>query len=82
MLSSDVRVAPEGIRTDNLNLIVPVIGSLTGNGTISPNHALDYKMVARLTNSASPLGGIAKLASAGAGQPSAYRHLIDKICQP
>jgi AsmA protein len=67
-LSSNVRSAPEGIRLDNLNLIVPVIGSLTGSGTIAPNHALDFKMVARLTNSASPLGGIAKLASAGSGQ--------------
>lgn len=67
-LSSDVRSAPEGIRLDNLNLVVPVIGSLTGSGTIAPNHALDFKMVARLTNSASPLGGIAKLASAGSSQ--------------
>ena len=67
-LSSAVRSAPEGIRLDNLNLIVPVIGSLSGSGTIAPNHALDFKMVARLTNSASPLGGIAKLASAGSGQ--------------
>lgn len=64
-LSSDVRVAPEGIRTDNLNLVVPAIGSMTGNGTISPKQELSYQMVAKLSNSASPLGGIAKLASAG-----------------
>jgi AsmA protein len=63
--SSDVRVAPEGIRTDNLNIAVPAIGSLAGSGTISAKQALDYKMVARLASSASPLGGIAKLASAG-----------------
>jgi AsmA protein len=64
-LSSDVRVAPDGIRTDNLNVVVPAIGSLTGNGTISAKQELDYKMVAKLSNSASPLGGIAKIASAG-----------------
>lgn len=64
-LSSDVRVAPEGIRTDNLNLVVPAIGSMTGSGTVSPKQELDYKMVAKMSNSASPLGGIAKLASAG-----------------
>lgn len=63
-LSSDVRVAPEGIRTDNLNVVVPAIGSMTGSGTISAKQELDYKMVAKLSNSASPLGGIAKLASA------------------
>jgi AsmA protein len=66
--SSDVRVAPEGIRTDNLNVVVPAIGGLTGNGTISSKQALDYKMVARLTNSASPLGGLVKLTAAGGGQ--------------
>lgn len=64
-LSSDVRVAPEGIRTDNVNLVVPSIGSITGSGTISPKQELDYKMVAKLSNTASPLGGIAKIASAG-----------------
>jgi AsmA protein len=64
-LSSDVRVAPDGIRTDNLNLVVPSIGSLTGSGTVSPKQELDYKMVAKLSSSASPLGGLAKLASAG-----------------
>jgi AsmA protein len=64
-LSSDVRVAPDGIRTDNLNLVVPAIGSMTGSGTVSPKQELDYKMVAKLSNTASPLGGIAKLASAG-----------------
>jgi AsmA protein len=63
--SSDVRVAPEGIRTDNLNVVVAGIGSMTGSGTVSPKQELDYKMVAKLSNTASPLGGIAKLASAG-----------------
>ena len=47
-LSSDVRVAPDGIRTDNLNVVVPAIGSMTGSGTISPKQELDYKMVAKL----------------------------------
>jgi AsmA protein len=64
-LSSDVRVAPDGIRTDNLNLVVPSIGSMTGSGTVSPKQELDYKMVAKLSNASTPLGGLAKLASAG-----------------
>jgi len=64
-LSSDVRVAPDGIRTDNLNVVVPSIGSLTGNGTVSPKQELDYKMVAKLSSAATPLGGIAKVASVG-----------------
>ena len=63
--SSDVRVAPEGIRTDNLNLVVPAIGSITGSGTVASNQALDYKMSARLSSSGSPMGKVAGIVSGG-----------------
>jgi AsmA protein len=66
--SSDVRVAPDGIRTDNLTLDVPAIGSIAGSGTIAPNQALDYKMSARLSNSSSPMGKVTSLASIGGNQ--------------
>jgi AsmA protein len=67
-LSSNLRVANEGMRADNFNLVVPTIGSMTGNGTINSNQALDFKMVARLSNGASPLGAISSLASFTGGQ--------------
>jgi AsmA protein len=65
--SSDVRVAPEGIRSDNLNLVVTSIGSMTGNGTISADHKLDFKMLAHLgsQSNSSPQAGLAKVASSG-----------------
>jgi hypothetical protein len=68
--SSDVRVAPEGIRSDNLNVVVPSIGAMTGNGTISPDKKLDFKMVAHLGKQSSPSGqtAVAK-ATAGGGIP-------------
>jgi AsmA protein len=47
-LSSDLRIAPEGIQASNISLIVPAIGNLAGNGTINPAQALDFKMTARL----------------------------------
>lgn len=60
--SSDVHVAPSGIQTQNINLVVPTIGTLTGNGTINPSNALDYKMTAALNgtgvSSVSQLAGI------------------------
>jgi AsmA protein len=69
-LSSQLRVAPEGIRADSLNLVVEGIGTITGNGTISSNHALNFKMLAKLSGiSQSPLGTIAGIAGiAGLGQ--------------
>jgi AsmA protein len=49
-LSSNLRISPEGIRADNLKLIVPAIGTMTGRGTIGANNALDFHMVATLAN--------------------------------
>ena len=42
--SSDVRVAPEGTAANNINLNVPSIGVVTGNGTVSPSNELAFKM--------------------------------------
>ncbi len=63
-LSTDLRVAPEGIRTDNLNVIVPSIGSVTGAGTIGANNSLNYKMNAKLA-SGGMLGEVSQFASFG-----------------
>jgi AsmA protein len=42
--SSDVRVAPEGTKADNINLNVPAIGVVTGAGTVSPTNELAFKL--------------------------------------
>jgi AsmA protein len=42
--SSNVRVAPEGTRADNINLTVPAIGVVTGAGTVSPANELAFKL--------------------------------------
>ena len=44
--SSEVRVAPEGTQANNINLTLPAIGVLTGDGTVSPANALAFKMKA------------------------------------
>ena len=44
--SSDVRVAPEGTEAKNINLTVPSIGVITGDGTVSPANELAFKMLA------------------------------------
>jgi AsmA protein len=63
--SSTVRVAPEGIRADSLDLVVPAIGSMTGNGTVGADQALNFLMVANLSASNSPMGKIAGFAGGG-----------------
>jgi AsmA protein len=58
-LGARVRVAPEGVTADDLQLIVPAIGTLEGRGTSSPAHVLDFKMRATVHTSGllAPVGG-------------------------
>ena len=65
MFSSTVRIAPDGTRAETLNLVVSAIGSLTGNGTIAPNGALDFTMLAKLNNSSTVARGVSRYASLG-----------------
>ncbi|HTM48009.1 MAG TPA: AsmA family protein [Bryobacteraceae bacterium] len=50
-LSAKVRVASGGTRAEELLLIAPAIGELTGAGTVSANHELDFKMRAKVRTS-------------------------------
>lgn len=43
-LSSDVKMSPEGTQANNINLNVPSIGVMTGDGTVSPSNQLAFKM--------------------------------------
>jgi AsmA protein len=68
-LTSDLRMAPEGLKADNFIAVLPQLGNLTGAGTADAKNNLDFKMVATLSspqaaenggpaNAASSLGGI------------------------
>ena len=64
--SLDARVAPEGTKADNIDLNVPAIGVITGGGTVSPEGALAFKMLADLHGGM--VGGLSKVAAAGSGK--------------
>jgi AsmA protein len=65
-LTADVRMAPDGIRVDHLDAVVPSLGTLVGAGTIDSKNNLDFKMAATLTNAlgatASPVSSAAAIA--------------------
>ncbi len=69
-LASNLRVAPEGMRADNLQLVVPGIGTITGAGTISSSNALNFKMLAKLSQGGAggTLGALTGLTRVGAAQ--------------
>ncbi|MGC1966490.1 MAG: AsmA family protein [Candidatus Acidiferrales bacterium] len=71
-LRATVKYDPTGTKIDDLNLVVPTIGSVTGAGTMSPAGQLDFKMVAKLaggigTGMTQVAGGAGKLGSVMGG---------------
>jgi AsmA protein len=61
--STNLRAAPDGIRTDNVSLIIPALGQAAGAGTISPSGALNYRMNISLRGGA--VTGLSQLAGIG-----------------
>jgi AsmA protein len=52
--ASGMRMTPDGIQVSGLQLIVPSLGKLTGDGKVGTDQALDFKMLAMLK----PTGGV------------------------
>jgi AsmA protein len=61
LVSSQLRVAPEGIRSDALQIVVPVLGTLAGAGTVSPSNALDFRMIAKLNNASAAFAALGRI---------------------
>ena len=58
-MSSNLRVAPEGIRADNLKLVAPEVGTITGEGTIGADKGMNFKLLVAATAG----GALANLAT-------------------
>ena len=76
-LSSNVRMAPDGIQAENFNAVVPALGTLVGSGTVDAKNSLDFKMAATLAPSATfsssnggPVSGIGGILGAIGGGKS------------
>lgn len=54
--SSNVKMSPQGTAATNINLTVPAIGVLTGDGTVSPSNQLAFKMKAAVAGYTVPFG--------------------------
>jgi AsmA protein len=66
-LTSNLRLTPEGIRVDRLDLLVPSIGELTGDGSIGANGAIDFKMLGSITSSGAIGSALGRLTGAAQG---------------
>ena len=59
-LTTNIHMAPNGLRAENFLAVVPSVGNLTGAGTLDAKNNLDFKMVATLTG-----GAIGAMGSSG-----------------
>jgi AsmA protein len=64
-LGAVLRIAPEGIRADNIDLVAPAIGAMTGSGSVAPKGALDFKMLAKLAATSGAGAQVSRIASLG-----------------
>lgn len=63
-MTTGVHMAPNGLRAENFNAVVPALGTLIGAGTVDARNNLDFKMIAKL--SGPPPGGASATGIAGA----------------
>lgn len=67
-LSAVLRVDPSGTRAQNLNLVVPTVGSITGDGFVSATSQLDCSLIAKLGGSGAMGAATSALSSFGGGK--------------
>ncbi len=48
--TSDLHMAPTGLRAENLDAVVPSLGSVVGSGTLDSKNNLDFKLVATVNS--------------------------------
>ena len=55
-LTTNLRMAPDGLKAENFVVVVPSVGNLSGAGTVDSKNNLDFKMAATLTSTLGDVG--------------------------
>jgi AsmA protein len=55
-LTTNLRMAPDGLKAENFVAVVPSVGNLSGAGTVDSKNNLDFKMAATLTSTLGDAG--------------------------
>ncbi len=55
-LTTNLRVAPDGLKAESFLAVIPALGRLVGGGTIDSGNRLDFKMAAVLSNTIGATG--------------------------
>jgi AsmA protein len=65
---ANVNSSSQGTRIDNLYVSVPQLGTATGAGTVSPQGALNFQVVAKINTSSGALAGLTSVGGGVLGQ--------------
>ena len=63
--ASKLRMAPDGIHADGIQLILPTLGLVAGDGVIGSNNSLNFKMRAKLNGGGGLIGQMSNLSALG-----------------
>ena len=64
--TTNVHMAPTGLKTDNMDLVVPALGTVVGGGTIDSQNNMNFNLVATVTSSVLNAAGGAATGAANA----------------
>jgi hypothetical protein len=64
--TTNVHMSPTGLRTDNMDLVVPSLGTVVGAGTIDSQNNMNFNLVATVTSSVLNAAGGAATGAASA----------------
>ena len=65
---ANLNSSSQGTRIDNLYASVPQLGTATGEGSVSPQGALNFQMVAKINTNSGALAGLTSLGGGVLGQ--------------
>ena len=65
---ANVNSSSQGTRIDNLYASLPQLGTATGDGTVSPQGALNFQVVAKISTSSGALAGLTSVGGGVLGQ--------------
>jgi AsmA protein len=77
-VTTNLRVAPNGIEVSDFQAVLPSLGNLAGGGDVNASNQLDFKMAATVTSGlgalASPVTGVAALMGKATGGQSGCKN--------
>jgi len=63
--TSDVHMAPTGLKADNMNVVVPALGTVVGGGTLDSKNNMNFNLVASVNSSVINAAGGAAAGAVG-----------------